>query len=293
VWIFSDKSCIDPKAVDYKLDQVSFSTDVPVDKTYCYYSRQEGDWSRLPADPNAFFYPLNNTFNLTNQLSTVHLSSSSYLAVECWGWSGGGLIFLGTGKAAVAPSQSQVKLRGDQFTLTGNLSAIGSFPEMILMDKTPTKKIAVRAPEGLTSTSSIDVCIEHAGVIGIFFCKSSLELGDIVLVWEWHPLIFPIDDPTVEDAKEIDGYYVYKYYPGGTPLLIKTINNPKQTVLFQPAESSLKLPTYFVRAFRNIYVSDDSNHHTLSMGGSSALVTVTLDHQMRNPVDRDAITQAS
>jgi len=87
------------------------------------------------------------------------------------GWSGGGLIFLGTGqKRRWPPSQSQVKFcAGDQFTLTGNLSAIGSFPEMILMDKTPTKKLPVRAPEGLTSTSSIDVCIEHAGVIGIFF----------------------------------------------------------------------------------------------------------------------------
>ncbi len=276
---FFDKGCIEPRAVDYKLNQVKFSSDVPADKTYCYYSLQEGDWSRMPADPQAFFQPLNNTFNLSDQLSTVRLSSSSSLSVECWGWSGGGLIFLGTGKAAADPSQPQLQVKGDQFAITGDLSAVGSYPDPVLMDI--KKKIVIRPPEDLEATNNIDVCISHfppamQGFLGPLFCKSSLETGSIVLVWEWFPPIFPIDDPEIIETREIDGYFVYKYYPGGTPVLVKTINDPKQTVLIQPAESSLKLPIYFVRAFRNIYTSGDSNHYPLIAGGSAAFITVSL-----------------
>jgi hypothetical protein len=275
---FSDLSCAKPEATVYKFDRIDLSVDLAIDKAYCYYSLQEGDWSRIPAAADSFFYPTANGFNLTRDLSNLSFPSQSEMELDCWGWEGETLTPLGSGSLKVDPARP-VNLNGDHFALNASLSALTSLSPLTLMDK--HKKFFVAAPINLTATSNVDTCINHfplamRGFFGPLFCKAALENGDIILVWTWPKPMFPLDLPDTETVMKVDGYYVYKYYPGGKPVLIKTINDPDQTVLIQPAESSLKLPTYFVRAYHNVHISDDSNHYSMTGGGSAGLLTVSI-----------------
>ncbi|MBM3125479.1 MAG: hypothetical protein FJZ87_10475, partial [Chloroflexi bacterium] len=68
---FWDKGCLDPKMAAYKLNQVTLTPKVFADKAYCYYSYQEGEWSRLPEDPDAFVYPTSNGFDLSRPFSEL------------------------------------------------------------------------------------------------------------------------------------------------------------------------------------------------------------------------------
>lgn len=274
----SDVNCAKPESIIYKFDRIDLTVDLAIDKGYCYYSLQEEDWSRIPAAVDSFFYPTANGFNLTRDLSNLSFSSQSELKLDCWGWEGETLTSLGSDSLKVDPARP-VSLNGDHFALNASLSALTSLPPLTLMDK--HKKVFVAAPINLTATSNVDTCINHfplamRGFFGPLFCKAALENGDIILVWTWPKPMFPLDLPDTETVMKVDGYYVYKYYPGGKPVLIKTINDPDQTVLIQPAESSLKLPTYFVRAYHNVHISDDSNHYSMTGGGSAGLLTVSI-----------------
>jgi len=74
----------------------------PVDLAYVYYSADDGPWTRLPADPHAYFEPA------ADAVALGALLASASLDMEVWGWDGGALVFLGTvhtdGPSDVPPS---------------------------------------------------------------------------------------------------------------------------------------------------------------------------------------------
>jgi hypothetical protein len=260
---FYDTGCIKTESMSLRLDRLHLSLSGTADKAYCYYSTQAGFWSRIPADPRAFVYPTGgNDFDLASLMPGAQvLPPQTNLQFDCWGWTGGALLPLGSGSTTIPgdPAGSPLLLKGKDYAITGSLSPVYS-PAVphTLTEPPPT---AITAPKNLTRTALLDTCVGHFppawSFIGGLFCKSAVDVKGIVLIWDWSPELGTIPD--------IDGYKVYKSYPGGKPFLIKTIPDRTQTVLIQDPEPAGKpAPCYFVRAFKGTIVSPDSNVYCLA-----------------------------
>ncbi len=261
------------------VDKATMTVDLAVDKVYCYYSFGENYWTRLPASPGSFADPLSSQLDLTGYFRTLPIPpTGGLLALECWGWSGAALVPLGSGKTdLVSPASKAIQIRGDYFVLDVDLIVIPGSGEI----RGPT--LIIPPPQGLTNTNNLTVCSDHG--MPALFCKFAIEVAsekgkyysDDILVWDWLAPLFPPDDPTISWLTEIDGYHLYRYYPGDKPTLIKTITNPEQKAHGMPAPKiSLPYPyTYFVRAFADTLESADSNHYTMG-GTASGLVTLTI-----------------
>jgi hypothetical protein len=258
---FYDSFCAKPESMFLKLKDLHLSLAVGADKAYCYYSTQAGLWSRLPADPNAFVYPTGgNDFDLSSQLPRLQvLPPQTKLQFNCWGWRGGTLAPLGAGSLAIAGDSAGKPLlvKGDNFALTGSLSSFFA-PPILHTYPGPGPTPIIAPPKNLASTAYLDTCVNHfpppMEFLGGLFCKAAVDSKSIILVWDWSPSPDPLS------VSDIDGYRIYKSYPGGKPALIKTINDRTQTVLIQPPEPAGKAaPCYFARAYWKAYESVNSN----------------------------------
>ena len=72
----------------------------PVDRAYFYLSVDRGPWQRVPAEPTTFIEAQNGILDASPFLTAV---SGSELALEAWGWRGGRLLSLGSGKVSALP----------------------------------------------------------------------------------------------------------------------------------------------------------------------------------------------
>jgi hypothetical protein len=251
--VINDPSCAKPESMIIKLTDLHLTPAAGADKAYCYYSTQAGFWSRLPADPNAFVYPTGgNDFDLSSQLpGHPALPPGTKLQFDCWG---GALARLGAGSLTI-PGDSAGKpllVKGKDFDLTASLGSFFTPPVPHTLGIVP----GITPPKNLASTAYLDTCVNHfpppMEFLGGLFCKAAVDTKSIILVWDWSP-----DPLTVSD---INGYHVYKSYPGGKPALIKTIVDRTQTVLIQPSEPAGKAaPCYFARAYRGTDESANSN----------------------------------
>jgi hypothetical protein len=143
-------------------------------------------------------------------------------------------------------------VKGKDFDLTASLGSFFTPPVPHTLGIVP----GITPPKNLASTAYLDTCVNHfpppMEFLGGLFCKAAVDTKSIILVWDWSP-----DPLTVSD---INGYHVYKSYPGGKPALIKTIVDRTQTVLIQPPEPAGKAaPCYFARAYRGTDESANSN----------------------------------
>jgi len=252
---FTDTSCLKPETTAYKFSHISLSLNVPTDKVYCYYSLQEGEWSRFPEDPNAFIYPTSNGFDLTRDLSNVVLFSQSQLKLDCWGWQGGSLVYIGAfeGVPNLAGADKTMKLDGDLGTIIGSLvsfefSPAGPFPPV---DLSAVKKIA--PPYDLRTTNLIDVCHRHFPGVSLkerADCADALTNRYTILVWEWNPACSGCE-------AKIDGFKVYQLNSAGESILIATIPDRWQNVYI-----NTKIPSgerYYVRSYLGAFLSKRSN----------------------------------
>jgi len=119
------------------VDPVSFSTDIPVDQAYCYESVNNASWGRWPE--TGFFLPGTDGFNMqkykqafaVNGLDGKPILKTFDLRLECWGWAGGSLMFLGEAHFSndVSNLRPQVEARGANFVLKFNFGlGTGMFP---------------------------------------------------------------------------------------------------------------------------------------------------------------------
>ena len=262
----------------WTVNEAKMATSQPIDKGYCYYSLGANNWTRIPAEPQTFVYPLNGQLDLTAQLRSLTIPPfGGTLTMDCWGWSGASLVSLGSGKTTFTPSSSPaIHLAGDQFTLDASLGIIpGNY-------ETRGIKYMVPPPSGLTGISKVEDCISHIpsdALILVWFCKAIVEVGNPMLVWEWSAPLFPPDTPGISWLSKIDGYHVYMVL-GGKTTLIKTIHDPGQKVIDAGLVKKLvyvtaKPPCFFARAFAGPLESANSNTYCL---GSipSGLATVTI-----------------
>ena len=65
-----------------------------VDRAYIYLSIDKGAWQRIPADPQLFIEP---TAGVLDAGLYLPASTGKRLSIHAWGWSGGGLLDLGSG----------------------------------------------------------------------------------------------------------------------------------------------------------------------------------------------------
>jgi hypothetical protein len=230
---------------------VEMTSPLPVDRVYCYYSLGENFWSRLPAAPQTFVYPLNGRLDLTPQFSSVTVPSvGGALALECWGWSGSSLVYLGSGDTALG-SQTQAEVRGEKFAVTAMLAPIPVVPSTMggTPPPTPPPGAKLMPPINLRRTGVLTECIDHfppvfRELFGTLACKGAVETSQLILVWD--RAIFPLEGY----SNEIEGYKVYKTNSTGKLALMKTIPDPNQKILILSSDLiTAPPPTFCVRSY--------------------------------------------
>ena len=228
----------------------------PVDKIYCYLSVDNGPWKRIPPSVNTFITPTKpGEFDVSQYLKILTPAPPPpkiTLHLECWGWLGSTLIYLGEATETIIPGG--VKLIAQQFIFAGFLAqnANGNFTDP-----------SIARPTNAKTTVDVQECYNHASSdpfpqLFKMACAVGANNGYQFLTWDWSPN----GCTSGTCVKDIDGYNVYLQYPASVPKLINTISSPKQKIAIVPPEYSPNLliqPSFLVRAFKGTYESDDSN----------------------------------
>lgn len=224
----------------------------PVEKSYCYTTSGGGNWEKMPKDPFEFFQG-----EATPYVQVLDPKVTSIIQMECWGWLGGILKYLGDGKASFNPysSPGEVVISGEGFIFTGT--------PQIPMDtggviKTLPPPFALREPE-----SAADCSAHGHPLLAPFICNTLMGASVkayVILEWEWEPkFCWPGDCPWMND---IDGYRIYQIDPvTKSENLLKEISNASNKIVAVP------LPwvttCYGVRAYSNdpAYESSDISRY--------------------------------
>ncbi len=192
------------------------------DKSYCYTSDGSGVWDKMPKNPFEFFPGVDNIYT---QLLDSFPTQNFVVQVQCWGWSGGALQFLGDGQAGFDPKKgsAQLVIDGPAFHLTGEPQLPpGGIPQadFVLPE--------VAAPYGLREPKDTADCLAHKG--NLVICNDTLNAPlktYLVVEWEWQPgFNWPGQQPY---ANNILGYNLY--------LTDATNSNPTFIVKVNPAEA--------------------------------------------------------
>ena len=202
----------------------------PVDKSYCYTSPGDGTWEKLPKEPFKFFFSDLQTQYLADPL--LIKPGETIIKVQCWGWLGNALKFLGEGETKFDLSQQpeQVMVNSAGFQLVG-LPQFKPPPQKF----TGGGQLTVPPPFAMREPKDTAECLDHKG--NLVICDQSLNAqvkSEIVLEWEWQPkTCWPIGNCVW--VNDIDGYYVYEIDP---------LNNTQQYMkeVIPPAAKVVALP---------------------------------------------------
>ena len=244
--------------------QWKFKPSEPVDQSYCYTSDGGGTWEKMPKEPFTFFESAENPY--------VQVISSDTLVIqmECWGWLGGVLQYLGEGKAETAslqPAETLV-ISGSGFIFTGTAQILSEIGGNI---KTIPPPFALREPE------SVADCSAHGHpLLAPFICNTLMTAKVkeyIILEWEWTPeFCWGGDCPWMN---EIDGYRVYQIDPvtKAEKYLAETTNpNNKITAIPLPWGAYC----YGVRAYSNDPAYESSDMASYCPGDTAKTEQVVL-----------------
>ncbi len=281
-----DPACLTASWSGLKIRTADLTVKVPVDKLYCYYAFGSSPWARLPASGNDFILPKDGVFDLASAFGMLPANAGAGeipLAMDCWGWSGGSLMDLGTATKNILPADTKgpIKLTGSGFDLTLDM-ILAKMGPILMFSKTPL----IMPPYNFTRTTSLVQCEARSGVgdyLAKIICESAFSTGATVLTWDWIPTcIFPVEVAKIKCTdyiKDTDGFRIYKT-TGTSTVLFRTVKDRNQSMLVLPAGTLDGPPSiYTVRAFKGSRDSDDSNPYVFS-GAGTATNTVTL----RNPV---------
>jgi len=143
-----------------ELEEINF----PVDFFYCYFSQDGEHWNR---SPQVGFYPARDAVQKEPSIPTEILSMSlpeeipnpeedinpMTFYLDCWGWQGGSLKFLGAFTETLGPNQKgevQVGSDGVSAALTLNLKELPNEPEFYPMGGASSAQLGIYEEEGLT-----------------------------------------------------------------------------------------------------------------------------------------------
>jgi hypothetical protein len=186
--------------------------------------------------------------------------------MECWGWSGNTLTYLGYLKQTI--DKGPVKLIGIDFDLIGKLGIYGplTFPF--------TTNPHIAPPDSVRFFRDFNDCISHIpSGVHPDACNYVKE-GYLILTWEWTPYGFP---PRLNyNVKDIRGFRVYKTTLSGESKWVYDTNDDhewKIAIINPTGGGPTYTPQYFVHATtKGIDESDDSNR----VSETSPKNTVTL-----------------
>jgi LysM repeat protein len=228
--------------------QWHFKATQPVDRSYCYQSFGDDMWWRMPADPFSF-WPSGDYFQTS--LSLGKGNTSKMLSLECWGWAGGDLKFLGRGQTAFDSHQppQRVTVTGNGFQLTGDIQTkpLGGGGGGLGGD------LLVPAPYALREALTVNECVSHGFPLGgQAVCNALINAPTkqyYVLVWEWSPATCWGSCTWVD---KIDGYRIYRKDDSQVVSLLKDIDNPNQKVAAVPLPWAGQGGCYLVQAYAKV-----------------------------------------
>ncbi len=79
----------------------------PVDKSYCYLSSGNGKWTKFPKQPFDFLFGSSVEYI---QHDNIPVAGKTVLQIQCWGWLGDTLKFLGQGETPFDPLNGDMPL---------------------------------------------------------------------------------------------------------------------------------------------------------------------------------------
>jgi hypothetical protein len=260
----SSAQCAANGPQSFGLQDAILTTTQTVDKIYCYLSVDQGPWKRIPYGSNKFIYADAKGFDLSKYLGNLISpppGGSLTLELECWGWSGDTLVYLGYQKQTI--DKGPVQLIGMDFNLIGKLGITG--PETVPFTTSPL----IAAPRSLYFKNYND-CVSffqsYSPSNPANECKF-LNKGWLLLTWQWNPYHCWTGD-NCNYIKDIDDYRLYQVYPGNEPVQVSTniyhlhVDGGGQVALtfFTPAttQNGLIGAKYFVRAYKGNLESPDS-----------------------------------
>lgn len=236
----------------------------PVEKVYCYLSVNNGPWTRIPPNQNAFLEPKNGEFDMSDylkKLAPTKAGDTVKLALQCWGWKGNTLVYLGETETTIKKGLVQIDLGkvGQLVGILGNIQRNKPLPP------TPTEKID--PPSSFHTAKDVEECEKHfiEGLMTPGVCQALLDSGKYqVLVWKWSPKVHPGNSNDDEKwITEIDGYKIYELPVMGTPTLVASIGNPKATMhsVYRPhlPDTVFAMSQFVVVAYKGDLESEHSN----------------------------------
>ena len=221
-----------------------FKPTAPVDKSYCYTSTGNGAWEKMPKKVFEFFLTPENVFE---QAFEALPQQEPVIQMQCWGWLGGTLKYLGQGETGVDATKppSQVVVSGDEFQFVG----LVKIPPP--SDDAKGGLIAeVPPPYALRQPKDAADCTAHGHpLIAPFICNTLMQAKvkeNYVLVWEWQPK--PCWPGYCNWMNDVATYRVFEIDPfTKTEKLLKEITNPNNKVAAVPLPWGAKC--YSVRAY--------------------------------------------
>lgn len=238
----------------------NFKLTEPVDKSYCYVSTGNGIWEKMPKPPFDFFEALNNSY------TQFFPQKLSIIQMQCWGWLGDALKFLGQGETKFdflhPPEKVTISAQGFQFT---------GIPQ-IPMSYGGGPTLDVPPPYALREPSDVADCHSHGNLDCESFMNAAVKQY-ILLEWEWaKPFCWP---GYCDYVAAINGFHLYLVDPvTKAEAYIHDIANPGQR------EAALPLPwglqCYGVRAYTNNPAYLESDITTYCPGEPPNTQKVTL-----------------
>jgi hypothetical protein len=216
----------------------------PVDQSYCYQSTGGGFWQKIPADPFSFFPGDEWLQTIIPDQQTLNLQ------LDCWGWQGGALKYLGEGQTSLDFEQIP-----DELVIVAAGFQAKGLPEMKPMGGGGLTEKQVPPPFALREPETVLECASHYGTNfwANAICEKLMDPQLVkqyyLLVWEWQPkpCTFEPDCPWFDG---INGYLIYELDPlAHTETLIKEIPTSGQMAAAIPLPWGGKC--YGVRAFLN------------------------------------------
>lgn len=236
--------CVAPQQQSLGLNNALVTVTQPVDKIYCYLRVDNGLWTRIPPGPATFIAPTKpGEFDVSQYLKSLTPSPPPpqiTLHLDCWGWKGDTLIYLGDATKTI--SQGVILVNASSFQLLGNLAA------QTHVFNAPVPEIA--PPINAKLTSDPNECIKHfpnnpvSQSYAATQCPKFLEFGYKILTWDW----LPDGCSSGTCIQDIQGYQVYLYYFGQPiPTLLSHVPNRDMTVAaFPPPQPSGPEPPHLI-----------------------------------------------
>jgi hypothetical protein len=259
----------------FGLQDAMLTTTKSVDKVYCYLSVNGGPWERIPPGDNSFIYPSAGGFDLSDYLDNLISpppAGGVTLELECWGWSGNTLVYLGYLKKEI--KAGPIDLSAIDLELVASAIDL-AIPETDLQNVSG----AIAPPYNVWFVKSYDDCLMEAATSyqepAVASVCSNMQSGYTIIRWRWFPgCWFPepgeICPYTVTD---IDGYKVYRQDPALGPVQVGFVEDPEfRIAVVPPMQGTMISPEYFVRAYKDTQESPDSEH----VVGALPQYTVTL-----------------